>query len=422
MNALLICPSESPETVFYSRRAPLALIPVLGRSALDRAMTQLANRGAKRVIILAADRPEKVRHSVREGKPWGVQAQVFAESHDLTIEEAQTKHIPAGEEWLVQTLNVWKLRDAKNFRQWFAALIDQITETGPEAVGMHEMQPGVWIGTQAKVSSMAELHAPCWIGQHAWIAPGSVIGPRTVIEKGACVEEGAEIVNSFVGPSTYVGGFVEVRNSMAWGNQLLNRETESLAVITDAFLLSDLSQKKFGKPGNLITRILALAALLLTSPVLLYAWVQTRCSGQSLFSVKRAVKAPISLSGPIVETIPWRSLNGVSGLWSRWPVLWSIVLGDFNWVGNGPLTLEQTAELQGDFERLWLTVPPGLISLADAEGCARAFSDEARAHAAFYASNPGSIRSDLTLLSRAFLRSTNAADFTSSLTQPLAQS
>ena len=38
-----------------------------------------------------------------------------------------------------------------------------------------------------------------------------------------------------------------------------------------------------------------------------------------------------------------------------------------------------------DFERLWLAAPIGLFSLADAEGSAEPFSDEARAHASYYA-------------------------------------
>ncbi len=422
MNALLICPSESPETVFYSRHSPLALIPVLGRSALDRALADLANQGAKRIIILAADRPDKIRSAVHEGKPWGGHATVLAESCDLSIEEAKLKHTNADEEWLVQTLNVWQLGDATTSKEWFNALVDQIPSVGPETVGMSEIQPGVWVGTHSKISPDSKIEAPSWIGQHAWIAAGTVIGPRAVIEKSACVEEGAEVVNSFVRPSTYAGGFIELRDSMAWGKRLLNRNNDSLTVVTDAFLLSDLAQKKHRKCSSIIGRCFALLTLLISFPILIPAWISANSKGEQLFAVKRAAKAPASLTGPIVETIAWPVLNGFSGLLSRWPILWRIVLGEFNWVGNSPLTLEQASQLDGDFERLWLTVPPGLISLVDVEDADSPFGDEARAHSAFYASSPVSLRRDLSILYRAFFKSANAPHQTSSLTQPLAQS
>ena len=50
--------------------------------------------------------------------------------------------------------------------------------------------------------------------------------------------------------------------------------------------------------------------------------------------------------------------------------------GEFAWVGNRPLTRQQAAELRTDFERLWLAVPAGLVSLADAEGCDDPMGDE----------------------------------------------
>ena len=59
-----------------------------------------------------------------------------------------------------------------------------------------------------------------------------------------------------------------------------------------------------------------------------------------------------------------------------------------------------------EFERLWLAVPSGLVSLADAEGCTDSFSDEARAHSSFYAVQ-SSRAENLRLLGRAFRRVIN---------------
>src|SRR5206468_11323241 len=67
------------------------------------------------------------------------------------------------------------------------------------------------------------------------------------------------------------------------------------------------------------------------------------------------------------------------------PQLWNIARGQFTWVGNRPLSPADAAALANEFERLWLAAPIGLVSLADALGCPQAFSDEARAHASYYA-------------------------------------
>jgi lipopolysaccharide/colanic/teichoic acid biosynthesis glycosyltransferase len=76
-------------------------------------------------------------------------------------------------------------------------------------------------------------------------------------------------------------------------------------------------------------------------------------------------------------------------------------------VGNRPLRPTQAFGLANDFERLWLAVPPGLVSLADACGCPEGVSPEACAHASFYAIN-SSLRVDVSILARAFARASMA--------------
>ena len=61
MKAILICPADRSSAAFLARTCPLALVPIFGRSLLDLWLTDLANSGAHKVLILAADRPEKVR-------------------------------------------------------------------------------------------------------------------------------------------------------------------------------------------------------------------------------------------------------------------------------------------------------------------------------------------------------------------------
>jgi hypothetical protein len=107
-------------------------------------------------------------------------------------------------------------------------------------------------------------------------------------------------------------------------------------------------------------------------------------------------------SGPEVnvdQTLVYYELAGANRWLRRWPQLWNIARGEFGWIGNRPLSPQDAAALETDFERLWLAAPVGLISLADALCCAQAFGNESRAHASFYAVQ-ANWKMDLSILLR----------------------
>ncbi|MFA5192993.1 MAG: sugar transferase, partial [Verrucomicrobiia bacterium] len=108
-------------------------------------------------------------------------------------------------------------------------------------------------------------------------------------------------------------------------------------------------------------------------------------SGKPLLTPRLAVRAPLMGGGRPMETYRYYELGGFNGLWKRWPELFCITCGDIAWVGNRPLTPSQAATLKDDHEQLWLSVPPGIFSLADAMGCADSFGEDAKVHASFYA-------------------------------------
>ena len=114
--------------------------------------------------------------------------------------------------------------------------------------------------------------------------------------------------------------------------------------------------------------------------------LKVKLRGWPVLTPRLAVRprAPDAVAVP-GDTMIYYELIGADVWLRRWPQLWSIVRGQFAWVGNRPLSPEQAGGLANDFERLWLAAPIGLFSLADAEGSAEPFSDEARAHASYYA-------------------------------------
>jgi len=414
MKALIICPADRAKAAFLASHAPLALAPVLGRSLLDLTLAHLATLGAKQILVLAADRPEKVRAAVSQGEAWGVRVEVHPEQRELTVAEARAKYQTQGAEgWLPAPHDVVLLDRLPggerglfdNYGDWFNALLSAMSEAVEDRIGMREFAPDVFVGLRSQISQGAQLEAPCWIGNHTWVGSGTKIGPNAIVEAGCYVDANAEVVDSFIGPDTYVGALTEVWESFAWGHGLLKWKTGVFSEVADDFLLCDLTSraKLHRRRASLVGKAAAALALLLTWPAPIIGWLRNRRSGKPLFTPHFAVRAPLVGAGKLMETYRYYELAGHGGFWRRWPELWSIVCGNAAWVGNRPLTPAQAGTLSNDFEKLWLTVPPGLFSLADAMDCREPFGEEARVHASFYAVQR-SWRKDMGIASRMLKR------------------
>jgi hypothetical protein len=400
MKATLICPADRPAAAFLARQRPLALVPILGRSLLDLWLTELANRGATRVTILAADRPDEIRRAVGRGEAWGLAVEVLPETREPSLESVRSR-FSGNEVFLLEGIPPSGQPIWQSPPDWFLQVQQAIPSAAPQRVGYRELSPGVWIHVRSRVSPEARLESPCWVGQHAWVGSRSRIGAGSIIEDNAYIDDGADIYASWVGPGTYVGALTELRDSLAWGRGLFNVKSSSFVEITDAFLMGEIgAMARQPAAGRMTGRLLALLTLVATAPIPLVGLLRKE-KGQNLFLKRQAVRAPTSSENPLLRDY-WQ-LAGFDGLLRRWPELWSIAKGDFAWVGNRPLSGDEARSLVDEFERLWLSVTPGMFSLADAEGCTEAFGDEARAHASFYAVQH-SWKTDLQILRRVFPR------------------
>ena len=406
MKTIVICPDRRAETAFLARKTPMALVPVLGPTLLARWLTALAERGVKAVTILASDRPDRIRKEVGHGEKWGLKIEVVAEARELSVAEARQRF---GTESVVLADRLPALPDAPLFESYagfFTALKRWLPLAGKARVGAREIAPGIWAGLRCKIDPEAKLVGPCWLGENTWVRANAVIGPDAFIEDAAMVDAHAEVAGTWIGPRTYVGSLTQVKNSLAWADGLLNHTNGSFAEIVDIFLLGDLrGEHGFARSSPWPGQLAALIALALTSPILLLAWWKNRGSN-NLFLKKRAV-VPTAVAGTAsLREMNYTELNGFRGKWRRWPQLWSIAHGDFTWVGNRPLTRTQAAQLETEFEQLWLAAPVGLFSLADTFGGGD-FDDAARAHASFYAVH-ASARVDRDILRKAFFRASQS--------------
>lgn len=412
MRALIICPSRRPHGDAVTAARPLALAPILGRSLLDLWLTDLAVRGARQVTLLVADRPEEIRRAVGRGERWGLRVEVHPESSERTIEDARTRRTSAHPDaWLAPPFDVTvcdHLPDGHPTPLWnlpvtfCQEVLHRIPSAASQRVGFREFSPGIWVHVRAHVAPSASLQGPCWIGAHAVVQSGASVGPQAVVEDGAFIDTGARVADSLIGPATYVGAMTEIRNSLAWGRHLFKTSNGSGIEVPDPFLLGPLGPQRHAKAGaQWPGRCLALLSLLAGLPLLLVALAR-RQHGEPLLRRRDAVHAP-SASSNLNRCLHYAELTGLSHPWCRWPQLWNVARGEFAWVGNRPLSPTQASHLESDFDRLWLAVAPGLVSLADAEGASDPNAEETRAHASYYAVQHN-WRSDLTILWRTATR------------------
>ncbi|HVS52562.1 MAG TPA: sugar transferase [Opitutaceae bacterium] len=414
MKALLICPADRAGVVRLAEPTPLAIAPLLGKSALEYWLETLAAQGATHVLVLASDRPGMIRTFVGDGKRWGLRVELLSQNRELTAAEARAKYRPNDATgWLPENDAVVldhlpgqpDLPLFDTYAGWFAAVQAWMPRAlTPPRVGVREIRPGVWVGLRTQLAAGVQLHAPCWLGENVQVSADAQIGPNAVVEDRVVIESGARIRDSIVAPETFVGRFVSVTSSLAQGSLLIDWRSDSCLRVPDAFLLATLDPARTAaRQGGAIGRLLALVAMLATSPIATAVMLIALLRGESPLKLRIAVRPKSNFREHAQDTFAYYELTGAGNWLRRWPQFWSVVRGDLAWVGNRPLRPTQAFTLANDFERLWLAVPPGLISLADACGCREGLSPEACAHASFYAANP-SRRLDAKIVARALVR------------------
>ncbi len=400
MHSLLICPADRPAVAHLADTLPLAVAPLLGKSVIEYWLEALAARGVKHVLVLASDRPQAVRNVIGDGARWGLQIDLLPQGREFGVAEARQRFRPAGAtDWLegddVVLLDRLPGRPDlplfASYAGWFRALQSFLTDALAHArIGLREYQPGVWIGLHTRIDPAARLVAPCWIGEHTLVSAGATIGPDAIVEDRVVVEEGARVTRSIVGPETFVGELISVQHSLAHGSLLVNWMTDSSLHVPDAFFLCSLDDRRFAAASaGPVGRLLAAGALVATAPIALAITGWSFLRGEAPLNARLGIRPQPHVRVSSLQTFTYYELAGGSNWLKRWPQFWSVVRGDLAWVGNRPLRPTQAQSLGNDFERLWLTAPVGLVSLADANGCTDGLNDETCAHASFYAVNAG---------------------------------
>lgn len=385
---ILICPDQRPGFESIAPGLPLVLVPFLGKPVIEHTLDGLVRQGVTHVRILASDRPSEVRAYVLNGTAWGLELEINPEPAELSIDEAAAKHAAFQADAVLLLDALPQAPGVKLFADaaaWHAARATLLPLLAPHQIGCREIAPGIWFGLKARAASTAQLHAPCWVGPHSMIRDHATVGPHSYVESDCLIDAHATVENSTVGPRTYVGNMTLLRDSVANGAALLNWKNGALTHFTDAFLLSPLDHPH-ESATSLPARLLALAVLILTSPVLLPAALLSLLKRQPFLTTHTAVLPHDP--GLAQRVVTWQEIPSLPGVLRRWPTLWRIFTGHFAWTGNPPLTPEEATQLDGEFEQLWLHTAPGLFTAPEAEGCRPPWDDTARAHAALFACQP----------------------------------
>jgi len=233
-----------------------------------------------------------------------------------------------------------------------------------------EMMNGMWIGRNNVIHPSVRLRSPVIIGNNCYIGQGVQLGPDTVVGDNVIIDEDATLSHTTILDETYIGRLVKLENRLVNKNQVIDLTSGEAVQITDQFLVGRTFQSVSDTGFFLfLERGIALLLLLLWSWLIgliaLLSWSTTRrvmtkepyyhgdiesLSQSKAFTVKRL---------PLWQFVTEDHEGHLTSLghwlqqWDlyRLPHLWHVVCGDLALVGVKPLTKEETASIQDEWQQ-----------------------------------------------------------------------
>ncbi len=250
---------------------------------------------------------------------------------------------------------------------------------------------GLTLGRRAQVSPKCLKQGVAFVGANSRVHPEAELLGEVVIGDEVVVDRGATIRDSVILSRTYVGELVEVANAVVASNLLIRVDTGAVLRISDAFLLGNLAEGGMGGvAARGFDRLFGLMLLLLSLPLWpLAALLAAReAGGDPLLAGREYLGTrPPSPSHEVAEARPlvlrhWRT--GVPVL-RHLPWLIAVVRGDLRLVGVSPLTPEESAARNEDWQFVRDSAPVGLLGPTQLNVPADAPIEERLLSDAFYA-------------------------------------
>ena len=226
---------------------------------------------------------------------------------------------------------------------------------------------GLSVGRRASVPPKCLKQGVAFVGANSRVHPEAELIGEVVIGDDVVVDRGATIRDSVILSKTYVGELVEVANAVVASNLLIRVDTGAVLRISDAFLLANLAKGgATGALGRWLDRLAGLLLLILSLPLWpLAAFLAGREGGGGRLLEARDMEGdrreqpgdPMSPRRTVV-LLNWRTRVPVL---RHLPWLLAVVRGDLRLVGVSPLTPEQSAARDEDWQFVRDAAPVGLL-------------------------------------------------------------
>jgi NDP-sugar pyrophosphorylase family protein len=250
------------------------------------------------------------------------------------------------------------------------------------ALSSRQIVPGVWVGLNYSIHPSVKIAAPVYIGENSYIGREVELGSGTVIGSNVVIDDEATVSGSTILSETYIGQLLKVEGRIVCPTSISDPESGETTAVVDPFLLSRVGTQSEG-PGQLtraLSGVVAIAMLLVSSPLLLLLWVLA-----SIGSAGRPIIRNARLGQRIIRN------DGTSGLYSftllgfqtrrqnggyifggrwmeRWelnrlPELVNVLRGDIALVGVKPLRPEDLSYLSEEWHQKRHDFPAGFTGL-----------------------------------------------------------
>jgi mannose-1-phosphate guanylyltransferase/phosphomannomutase len=226
---------------------------------------------------------------------------------------------------------------------------------------------GLTQGRNSKVSSRSLKLGIAFVGSGSEVHPTAELSHEVVISDHVIIDRHARLSDTVVLPNTYVGEWVNLSSSIAWGNDLIRIDIDTHVRITDAFLLADLRQTTLGNSLSPLLNRVGGVFLLLSSlplwPLAALAATNEKKSGKLLLSRRlRGNRIELTEFGERCRTefTAWEWAT-TRPLLRTLPRILAVVSGDLRLVGVEPVTLDQAMRRTEEWERFADGAPAGLI-------------------------------------------------------------
>ncbi len=282
---------DQPEHTFSD--LPLYLLPLMGKSALQRAVEQCVQASCTTIWVITSRYYHQIQSLLENGERWGCQIRYLVNqqhqdqmiSAGIDIDEhgryligradciikGLDAHVATGQcntlfcqehngawlgwgifsgKWITSNAMTtdWHTFQAKaendsslQFRHGETVL----SATTPDAFYQNiqtlftqSASNTQHIGHHVKIHTSSQIIEPVFIGNNVTLAANTHIGPNVLIEDGCYIDEDSSLQNCYVSPDTYIGKNLDVIHKVSVAATLYDARLNCKSTICDPWIIS----------------------------------------------------------------------------------------------------------------------------------------------------------------------------------------